>query len=187
MIDAPYRHESDTSRQAAEGVSRHLKSDNEIVLDFIKSRGQQGATIDEVAVYLTAISDNDREVPIGTASARINGLLKEKSITKTPMKRKTRSGYTAVVHIVGTWVDNIVHESPDLDASERQHRIAEAELAMKKFKSGQSVFGHGHVVDRNDGRKEGCGGPRNKICRTCSQAEQYMALLQEKLDEAYQQ
>lgn len=179
MIDAPYRHESDTSRSAAEAVNPRVKSDEEAVFQFIKSRGEQGATIDEISVWMS--EESGVAIPPGTASARVSGLLDNRRISKTPMRRRTRAGRDAVVHIAGTWSESITSDQT-LERNGITHRRGEALEAVAKFKSGQAAFGHGHVVSRADGRREGCGGPR--VCRTCSQASNYLKFLEQKVEAA---
>lgn len=171
-VQAPYRHESDTSREAAESVSRgRAQKDREIVLNFIRDQGDSGATIDEVAVFLTGLAGY--EVAPGTASARISDLLEAGSISKTPIRRKTRRGKPACVHVAGKWSDFMkipetatVPKSPYAPVEDRRLTI---------FKDTQGRIGHGHVLPRHDNKKEGCGGV--KICRSCSQAKQYYDFL----------
>lgn len=159
MVDAGYRHESDTSREAAEKLTTAQRN-RALALDFIKSKGREGATIDEVCVFLSEMLG--REVPPNAISGRFSELVDAGAICKTPLRRKTRSGKTAVVYYVGRWSDYV--DAPQPPQSQ-----------IDKYRAAQAISGHGHVIPRNDGRREGCGGP--SVCRQCRQAKAYFDLM----------
>lgn len=157
-----YQHGSDTSRHAADTLTTAHKN-RQILLDLLKRRGLEGCTIDEFAQALG--------VPPNAISGRFSELETDGKICKTPQRRKTRSGKPAVVYLLGSWVDNVLPQA----------RIAPPppqESLVKKYRAIQAVHGHGHVIARNDGRREGCGGPG--ICRICRQAKNYFTAMEEK-------
>jgi hypothetical protein len=130
-------------------------------LDLLKARGDKGCTIDEFAQYMN--------VPPNAISGRFVELAEKGKICKTPLRRKTRSGKQAVVYFLGTWTDYMLPKESREEATEKvrqyKHRLAER--------------GHGHIVQRNDARKDGCGGP--VICRVCRQERDYLEFLESKI------
>lgn len=170
MSIAPYQRGSDTSREAAEKVSNSAGI-RAMVLAHIKAEGRAGATIDEVAIYLSDALG--RMVAPGTASARVKELEDAGAICKTPERRKTRSGRNAVVYLAGRWTDYAVPQGgPETHGAaekQKQSRLAE-------YKARQAQYGHGHVIPRNDARKEGCGGP--SICKQCRQVKLYFEAME---------
>lgn len=158
--DTPgYHHSSDTARHAAE--TTNAAQGRSAALEYIQAQGARGATIDEVAQRFNK--------PPNAVSGRFIELEKADRISKTPMRRKTRSGKPAVVYIAGSWRDSVppvpIYPPPP-----------DSQLAT--YKRQQAVHGHGHVIPRNDGRKEGCGGV--SLCRICRQAKAYFTLMEEK-------
>lgn len=151
----PYRHESDTSRQAAETLTTAHKY-REALLNILEERGSQGITIDEFAACLS--------VPPNAVSGRFSELAEASLICKTPMRRKTRSGKDAVVYLKGSWTD---HAVPAQGPASR----------LDVYKTQLAIKGHGHVVPRNDGKKEGCGGPLR--CRQCHIEKSYFEAMQQ--------
>jgi hypothetical protein len=167
---APFRHESDTSREAAERLQTAQRN-RTLALEFIKSKGMEGATIDEVCVYLTGLLGRDREIPPNAISGRFSQLCEEGLISKTPMRRKTRTGRAAVVYIAGRWADHAAPPAPPSQQSPAD-RILDYEAKLQ-------ARGHGHVVRRVDGKREGCGGVG--VCKICKQERAYMDFLRGRL------
>lgn len=172
---APFQHTSDTSRAAAEAlaVGPNRRRNNEKVLAFIRDRGDDGATIDEIAVHFDIVP--------GTASARIDDLLTLGLISKTPLRRKTRSGRNACVHVFGSWADKVL--TTPVAAQVGKSYMAESEnpepktdSKLDEFKKRLARTGHGHVIPRADGSKQGCGGP--SICTPCRIERDYFARME---------
>lgn len=155
---AKFRHESDTSREAAETLTTAQKN-RKIALVYIQAQGLKGATIDEISIHLTETTG--RMVPPNAISGRFSELVDAGLISKTPQRRKTRSGKNAVVYIAGSWTDHFVEPAPAVP-QETQFEAYKAKLARE---------GHGHVVPRGDAKRQGCGGP--KSCRQCRTEKQY--------------
>lgn len=173
-----YRHESDTSREAAEQCTTAHKN-RRIALDFIKERAADGATIDEVCVHLSKVLG--RQVPPNAISGRFKELEEQGVITKTPMRRQTRSGRRAVVYLAGSWKDLMPAESRMTTiqvTTPPEGRMVAPPSQVEMYKAKLRVSGHGHVIQRNDNRKEGCGGPG--ICRVCRMEKQYFENLEAK-------
>lgn len=178
----PYRHESDTSRIAAESVKNH-EAQVELAYEFIRDRGTYGATGDEIAEYLTEFTG--RDVYTNTASARLNQLLTATPprITKTPMRRNTRAGRPAVVHIAGaSWAALLPdHVPPPPPAEARPVGVVLPPCAppppsqLAVLRQRLALTGHGHVVPRIDGSKQGCGGVY--ACKSCRQEKAYFDAL----------
>jgi len=153
MIDAPYRHESDTSREAAARLTTADKNRN-LILDRLREQGEYGITIDEMSAWL--------EVPPNAISGRFSELVEANKISKTPMRRNTRSDRAAVVYVLGGWASRLPPAPvcpPALDSQ------------LEKYKAQQAAYGHGHVIPRNDGKREPCGGP--SLCKVCRMARAY--------------
>ena len=88
----PFASGSETSRQAAASMKDQSARDRMRVLECILSRGDSGATCDEVEVLLGMVHQS--------ASARVSELFhKYGRITKSGRVRKTRSGRNATVWI----------------------------------------------------------------------------------------
>ena len=85
----PFVKGSDTSRAAADAMRRHAPTLRQKVYDYIVSRGDYGATDDEIAVSL--------ELRHQTASPRRRGLVIMGAVYATEERRPTRSGQTATV------------------------------------------------------------------------------------------
>lgn len=83
---------SETSKEAAESVEKHVTGLARKVLDFIEARGKWGATSDEIEI--------DLDMRHQTASARVRELFLKNKIDRTEIKRKTRSGRNAFVYRV---------------------------------------------------------------------------------------
>lgn len=164
-----FRHESDTSREAAERLTTAQRN-RHIALDFIKGRGADGATIDEVCVHLSQVLA--RQVPPNAISGRFKELEEQRVITKTPQRRKTRSGRNAVVYVAGSWSDIMLPDS-------RQAPVQTPQASrVDMYKAKLRVTGHGHVIPRNDGRREGCGGVHS--CKVCRMEKAYFDNLEQK-------
>lgn len=168
---APYQRGSDTSREAAETIKGRNK-DAIAALEFIRRRGEQGATGDEVAEYLSSL--NGTVCAPGTASARMTDLLDDKSIMKTDRRRKTRSGKSACVHVEAKkWQQ--IYPKPDSQGmnSKKFAELYQQSPAPQPPSQLERLAksGHGHVVPRLDGAKEGCGGINR--CKTCKQEKAY--------------
>lgn len=166
MIDAPFRHESDTSRAAAEKLTTAQRN-RSYAMGYIRSQGSEGATIDEVCIHLTSLLG--REVPPNAISGRFIELEKQGMVSKTPMRRKTRAGRDAVVYIAGSWKDNLPPAPKPPPPQDSQ---------LEVYRRGQAAYGHGHVIPRNDGRKEGCGGIH--ACGSCRKAKAYFDMMENK-------
>lgn len=162
-----FRHESDTSREAADRLTTAQRN-RHAALDFIRSRGLEGATIDEVCVHLSGLLG--RDVPPNAISGRFIELEGQELVSKTPMRRKTRSGRNAVVYIAGSWRDNMAPPAPVT--------IGQPPSQVENYKTKLRHTGHGHVIPRNDGRKEGCGGVTS--CKICRMEKQYFENLEQK-------
>lgn len=89
---APFVAGSETSKEAAESVEKHVTGLARKVLDFIEGRGKWGATSDEIETEL--------DMRHQTASARVRELFLKNKIERTEIKRKTRSGRNAFVYVV---------------------------------------------------------------------------------------
>jgi hypothetical protein len=172
---APFQHTSDTSREAAESIGPIRRLNNEKVLAFIREKGDEGATIDEIAVRFATET--------GTASARIDDLMGMGVISKTPMRRKTRKGKPATVHIFGSWADKVL--TTPVAAGLVQSYMGQPEKPeprpdskLEEFKKRLARTGHGHVIPRADGSKQGCGGP--SICTPCRIERDYFARMEGK-------
>lgn len=152
-IPAAYRHESDTSREAAETLTTAKKRRREL-LDLLEARGIEGVTIDEFARHLS-VAPND-------ISGRFSELQNKGLISKTPMRRKTRAGKSACVYVLGQWVDH---------AGKHEQVISANHSKLHEYKAKLARAGHGHVVPRADGKKEGCGGVHS--CRICKIEKDY--------------
>jgi hypothetical protein len=84
---------SDTSEEAAHMKRSTKRSDEQQVLGLIGSRGDHGATDDEIEATLGMRHQN--------ASARRNGLVQKGLVKDSGMQRKTRSGRNATVWVLG--------------------------------------------------------------------------------------
>jgi hypothetical protein len=87
----PYVPDRATSKAAAESIAPSAHAIRSKVLAFVKSRGRNGATCDEVEASL--------DLRHQTASARIRELYLHREIAEGG-KRATRSGRQAVVWVV---------------------------------------------------------------------------------------
>jgi hypothetical protein len=168
-----YRHESDTSRAAAERLTSAQKNQR-AALRFIRERGLHGATIDEVCVFLSTILE--RQVPPNAISGRFIELEAKELISKTPQRRKTRTGRNAVVYVAGTWRDHV--EAAPAPVSRPDAVQAHRPSQVHVYKAKLAATGHGHVVPRNDGRKDGCGGLVS--CKICRMERDYFENLKQK-------
>lgn len=169
--DSPgFRHESDTSREAADKLTTAQKNQR-LALEYIRQQGLTGATIDELSEYLTKLTG--KAVPPNAISGRFIELEEKGLVSKTPGRRKTRAGRAAVVYVAGSWRDHMVppaHEcAPPFEESK-----------LDAYKAEQRAKGHGHVIPRNDGRKEGCGGIN--YCKTCKQTEAYFKHMEDRVN-----
>jgi hypothetical protein len=86
---APYVRVSETSRAAATSIEPVSGTLRAIVLAFVRGRGTQGATCDEVEIALGMKHQ--------TASARIRELAQAKLIRQASERRATSSGRSAAV------------------------------------------------------------------------------------------
>lgn len=87
----PYARSSDTSMAAAVDIEPHAGTMRAQVLDFIRARGDEGATDDEIEVAL--------DMRHQTASARRNDLAGLKWVVDSGRTRLTRSGRKATVWV----------------------------------------------------------------------------------------
>ena len=83
---APYS-DADTSRDAAESVEPHIERLQEMILCALKGSGPGGLCCFEIEEQLGLIHQ--------TASARIRGLVLEKLVEASGVKRPTRTGRMA--------------------------------------------------------------------------------------------
>lgn len=159
-MDHPgYRHESDTSREAAETLTT-AQVYRQALLDQLERRGMEGITIDEFAQAMS--------VPPNAVSGRFSELANVDKICKTPMRRKTRSGKNACVYLLGKWTDHMVPAAEPTPAEK-----------LRDLKTKLAMTGHGHVIPRNDGKREGCGGTYS--CRVCKQEKAYLEMMEGKV------
>lgn len=165
-----YQEHSDTSQEAAENVSGKAKM-HAIMCEFIKINAADGATIDECAVRLSAALQ--RDVPIGTVSARMIELERAGSVSKTPARRKTRSKRNAVVYVWGSWAEQIV---PVDKLKPIPQKPCPANSPLSQLEEAQGRSGHGWVIPRADGKKNECGGPSK--CYICHQVHGHYLRLQ---------
>lgn len=88
---APYQSHSRTSRAAADGIEPKAGTKRAIVLAFLRGRGQDGATDDEM----------QREIPMGanTQRPRRVELLAARLIRDSGRERNTAGGDAAVVWV----------------------------------------------------------------------------------------
>lgn len=172
-----FRHESDTSREAAEKLSSAQRN-RAIALQYIKDQGLTGATIDEVCVHLSKVLS--RQVPPNAISGRFIELEQQEVISKTPQRRKTRSGRNAVVYIFGSWRERALPDNQQAPVMPKPVDNTAAAMAsqVSTYRAKLSVVGHGHVVPRLDGRREGCGGTAR--CRQCRLESEYFYNIQQK-------
>ncbi len=91
-----YQKNSETSRNAAEKLrpAKYIEQ----TMEFLKSRGVNGATADELAQYLSEI--NGRIIQNTTAGARLTELLLQGTVLKSGKKRATRFGRDAEVIVL---------------------------------------------------------------------------------------
>jgi len=90
----PYNRGSETSKEAAEAKKETRARDEARVLNFLRSRGEEGATDYEI--------EKSTGLRQSSASARRNGLVKKGLVRDSGMKRKTSTGQRAIVWILGT-------------------------------------------------------------------------------------
>jgi hypothetical protein len=90
----------DTSKEAGASVQAILGALQAKVLRYIRSRGEDGATCDEVEAHL-----NMRHQ---TASARVRELVLKEGILYSGNKRRTRSGRNARVYVTPEFHADIV-------------------------------------------------------------------------------
>jgi hypothetical protein len=81
-------HRGGTSREAAEVVAITLRERQQRVLDFLRERGDRGATVDEI---LEALG----EWNVNRIAPRVTEMAKLGRIEKTGERRRTRSGCMA--------------------------------------------------------------------------------------------
>lgn len=163
-----YQRHSDTSREAADKLTGQGLQ-HRLILEAMTRNGMKGLTIDEAAAMLT--DHLERHIHSGTAAARMGELEKAGKVCKTPQRRKTRSGRNAVVYLKGSWTDYMV---PAEGPVSMPHVTPPSQI--ETYKAQQAQHGHGHIIPRNDGRKEGCGGP--SLCRICKQVKAYFESMQ---------
>ena len=137
-----YRHESDTSREAAERCVTAAQKNRRLALDYIRAQGMDGATIDEVCVYLSKALG--RQVPPNAISGRFIELEGQEVISKTPQRRKTRSGRRAVVYIAGSWKDFIPGEGsgPVMARAEPQSQVEAYKAKLRATGQEKQYFEH---------------------------------------------
>jgi len=116
-----YQRHSATSREAADRVGKTLDRTEQQIVDWMALRGAQGATIDEVAVYLEEI--RGERVNTGTASARMRGLEKATRVVKTTAKRATRTGFGAHVYLLPEFAGHLGQVMPPSPPRVRQHYV----------------------------------------------------------------
>jgi predicted ArsR family transcriptional regulator len=88
----PYVRGSETSREAAESLSeRALNRQQGTILAFLRDRGTEGATADEIEAHLPLIGDAIRP--------RLLELLAYGRVRRTTEKRPTRKGRAAFVWV----------------------------------------------------------------------------------------
>ena len=89
----PFVQGSKTSKAAAEDMADFAPGLAQRVLRFIRSRGAEGATDDEIEVGMELSHQN--------ASARRNDLVKRGLVKDSGTERRTRSGHRAIVWVEG--------------------------------------------------------------------------------------
>lgn len=90
----PYAKGSDTSEAAAISIEPHVERCEQIVLNCIRYFDDKGVTCDAI--------EEVTELSHQCASARICGLKKKSLIHDSGLRRKTRSGRSAVVWLANT-------------------------------------------------------------------------------------
>jgi len=93
----PYTKGSDTSKAAADSMESRAPTIRKEVYDFIVSRGERGATDDEIAASLNLRHQ--------TASPRRRNLVLMGAVHRTEERRPTRSGHSATVWIATPGMD----------------------------------------------------------------------------------
>lgn len=193
---AGYQKGSETSREAALNLTDSGYQKRK-VFEWMQARAGLGATIDEAAVFLSDLTR--RDVPPGTASARMRELEMAQKIKKTGQRRATRTGRTAVVYLTeaayalnvpapraaaiiaqnttrrtygaGRLTGNL-GSARDVAAPPPAHQAASTGgSSVGALKDREARHGHGHVVPRTDGRKL-CNGPSS--CKACKQLKEYL-------------
>ena len=92
MSGAPYVVGSETSREAAERIAPVASSIRIRIFEWVRERGREGATCDEVE---EALGLRNR-----TASARLTELVRTGALVDSGKRRRIRSGRTARVLVV---------------------------------------------------------------------------------------
>ena len=93
----PFARDSETSRQAA--IDHHYTAAAHItmILEYVKSQGDRGATADESTVFLASQQGYEFGATHVSASARFSQLKTRGYLVDTGRKRPTRAGHPAAV------------------------------------------------------------------------------------------
>jgi hypothetical protein len=91
LFDALPSNGTPTSNAAALSSREKAKADRLRILEYIRSRGLDGATCDEIEVALSMSHQ--------TASARMTGLKEDRDIETLGEVRKTRTGNRAIAYV----------------------------------------------------------------------------------------
>lgn len=87
----PFQHGSATSEAAGAAAAKRAPAIRSTIFAFIKSRGQAGATADEIEKHLN--------IPGNTVRPRLVELREDFRIERAPTTRPTRAGRQAVVWV----------------------------------------------------------------------------------------
>lgn len=91
-VDPPFQAGSRTSRAAAEAIKPKRATQAERILDFLRERGEEGATIEEISIAL--------HIKESSVCARLGwDLVKVGAVEQTKHERLTTSGLPAAVWI----------------------------------------------------------------------------------------
>jgi hypothetical protein len=93
LIAAPYQPASETSAAAASQVSNKVPTQKERILSYVASRGEYGATQDEIEVATGYLRS--------AVCGRVNALENEQAIRKSGETRASRWGAQCAVYVTG--------------------------------------------------------------------------------------
>jgi predicted transcriptional regulator len=102
-VPLPYQKQSATSREAAESSRSRAGSDRTKIIQFLHSKGNYGATCDELEIALNLTHQ--------TASARIADLKRLGIIQESKATRLTRSKRKASVCMLSSSSDSLLHSN----------------------------------------------------------------------------
>lgn len=174
-----YQAGSETSEAAAINLTGKDRA-NATILSWMERKGEFGMTIDEASVLLSEVFE--RQIPPGTASARMRELELTDKISKTPKKRRTRTGSPANVYIIGTWSETLLAKVPPIITNPEPPETALQRL--QRYEAQLSIHGHGRTVPftaiiQRTGGKKPC---RTMVCKICAAEKTYMDQLKKAVE-----